>query len=361
MQEDIEKIIKDGTLAPSGENAQPWKFIVKSNEIHVFNKPEVDQSLYNFKQRGSYVAHGALIENIVISSSKYGYKTDVKLFPEEDNVNLVAIITLEKTNTEENPLYKYIEKRGTNRKSYEERKLSDEQKIQLTNVAREGNYAELKIIDNKESMNVLGDALAVNELVLFSNKKLHDFFYEHIIWKDDEQGKAGGFYIKTLEFLPNQLKAVKLFRNWFILNIFNKLIKVADKIAKENAEKYAKSGTLVAVVVGGNSDSDFVKGGRAMQRVWLKATELGLSAHPCTGTLFFMERIKGGDENAFSDKHLKIIENAYYNIINTFEVERKTIPMLFRIGYADSPSARSLRLNPDITINKNFNEKLTKI
>lgn len=355
MQNDIEKIIKDGTLAPSGENAQPWKFTIKGNEIYVFNRPEVDQSLYNFKQRGSYVAHGALIENIVISSSKYGYKTDVKLFPKEDNANLVAIIALEKTNTEEDPLYKYLEKRSTNRKSYEERKLSEEQKTQLINATKEANYAELKIIDNKESMNVLGDALAVNELVLFSNKQLHDFFYDHIIWKDDEQDKAGGFYIKTLEFLPHQLKAVKLFKSWFILNILNKLGKVADKIAKENAEKYAKSGTLVAVVVDGNSNSDFVKGGRAMQRVWLKATELGLSAHPCTGTLFFMERIKGGDKNVFSDKHLKIIENAYNNIINTFEAEGKTIPMLFRIGYADAPSARSLRTYPNITIENKQN------
>lgn len=350
MQNDIEKIIKDGAFAPSGENTQPWKFTVKGNEIHVFNKPEVDQSLYNFKQRGSYVAHGALIENIVISSSKYGYKTDVKLFPKEDNANLVAIITLEKTNTEEDPLYKYIEKRGTNRKSYEERKLSNGQKTQLINVARETGFAELKIIDSKEPMDILGDALAVNELVLFSNKKLHDFFYDHIIWKEDEQDKAGGFYIKTLEFLPHQLKAVKLFKSWFILNIFNKIIKVADKIAKENAEKYAKSGTLAVVVVDGNSNSDFIKGGRAMQRVWLKATELGLSVHPCTGILFFMERIKGGDKNVFSDKHLKIIENAYNNIINTFEVKGKTVPMLFRIGYADAPSARSFRSNPNITI-----------
>lgn len=351
MQNDIEKIIKDGTLAPSGENAQPWKFIVKGKKIHVFNKPEVDQSLYNFKQKGSYVAHGALIENIVISSSKYGYKTNVKLFPEENNENLVAIITLEKADIENDPLYNYIKQRVTNRKPYEEQKLSDEQKKQLINIARDKGFAELKIIDNKESMNILGDALAVNELVLFSNKKLHDFFYDHIIWKDDEQDKAGGFYIKTLEFLPHQLKAVKLFKSWFILNLLNKIGKVANKIAKENSEKYAKSGTLVAIVVDGNSNSDFVKGGRTMQRVWLKATELGLSMHPCTGTLFFMERIKGGDKNAFSDKHLKIIENAYSNIINIFKAEGKTIPMLFRIGYADAPSARSLRLSPDITIN----------
>jgi nitroreductase len=348
MQNDIEKIIKDGVLAPSGENAQPWRFIVEDNKIHIFNKPEVDQSLYNFKQRGSYIAHGALIENITISSSRYGYKTNIKLFPEEATANLVAILTLEKAGTEEDSLYKHIENRHTNRKSYDGRKLSNEQKAQLINTVKEIDSVELEIIDETKSLNILGEALAVNELILFSNKKLHDFFYDHILWKEDDQDKAKGFYVKTLEFLPHQLKAVKLFKSWFLLNIFNKLIKVANKIAKENAEKYTKSGTLIAVIVNGNSNSDFIRKGRAMQRVWLKATELGLSMHPCTGTVFLMDRIKGGDNKSFSTVHIDIIKNAYNNISKIFNTDKKSAPLLFRIGYADTPSAWSLRLNPDI-------------
>jgi len=178
---------------------------------------------------------------------------------------------------------------------------------------------------------------------------LHDFFYEHILWKEEDQDKAGGFYIKTLEFLPHQLKGVKLFKNWLILKILNKIGKVSRIIAKENAEKYANSGALAVVVAKGNSREDFINAGRTAERVWLKATELGLSVHPCTGVIYFMERIKGGgDVGVFSQNHLETIKIAYSDIERTFGVEGKTIPMLFRIGYADEPSARSMRMKPNI-------------
>lgn len=348
MKEIIEKILEESVYAPSGENCQPWKFAVDGSNIHIFNIPEADASLYNFEQKGSYVAHGALIENITIVALKYGYKVGVRLFPIREEPNLVATLALDRTNPRELPSYQYVAKRCTNRKDHAHQKLSDGQKKQLIDVAREADLGELKIIDDEESLNILGKALAVNEQVIFENKKLHDFFYEHILWNEGDQEKAGGFYIKTLEFLPHQLKGVKLFRNWIILKILNKIGKVSRMIAKENAEKYANSGALAVVVAKGNSREDFVNAGRTAEKVWLKATELGLSIHPCTGVIYFMERINGGDGDVFSQNHLEIIKTAYADIVSTFGVERKTIPMLFRIGYADDPSARSLRMKPNI-------------
>ncbi len=348
MEEIIRKILGEAIYAPSGENCQPWKFAADGSSIHIFNVPEADQSLYNFEQKGSYVAHGALIENIAIVALKYGYKTNVKLFPIKKEPNLVATLTLDRTNPRESPLYSYVAKRCTNRKDYAHRKLSGDQKKQLIEIAREAGLGELKIIDDEESLNILGKALAVNEQIIFENKKLHNFFYEHILWKEEDQGKAGGFYVKTLEFLPHQLKGVKLFKNWIILKILNKIGKVSRMIAKENAEKYANSGALAVVVARGNTREDFANAGRTVERVWLKATELGLNVHPCTGTIYLMERIKGGDVNAFSPKHLETIKNAYSDIERNFGVEGETIPMLFRIGFADDPTARSLRMKPNI-------------
>ena len=58
MSEDIRKILEAAILAPSGENSQPWRFIVKGNEVILKNDPESDRSLYNSGQRGSFIAHG---------------------------------------------------------------------------------------------------------------------------------------------------------------------------------------------------------------------------------------------------------------------------------------------------------------
>ncbi len=347
MKDDIEKIITDGIYAPSGENCQPWRFVVKGNVIEVFNLPELDKSLYNYKQKGSYVAHGALIENIVISASRRGYSSSVQIFPRAEE-NLISAITLTKAEAKNEPLFPFVVKRHTNRKDHKQKKLNTEQKNALTSAAKEGKLGELTIIDDKVSMDKLGKALAVNEQVIFENKKLHDFFYEHILWKEDDQYKAGGFYIKTLEFLPHQLKGVKLFKAWPILKLLNKIGKVSRVIAKENSEKYAKSGALGIITVNGNANKDYVNAGRVAERVWLTATKLGISVHPCTGVLYFMENIRDHNEKEFSLEHQDAIRRAYADIIKTFKVSGKTTPMLFRLGFAEEASAKAMRMNPEI-------------
>ena len=349
MQNDIEKIIKDGTLAPSGENCQPWKFVVNGNEIRVHNIPEADRSLYNSKQKGTYVAHGALFENIAISAAQNGYEAKVELFPTPSAPDLVSVITLNKTTPKSDPLYPCLEKRCTNRKDFNGQKLTDEQKKELIAAAAAAGFGELRLIDDEASLKKLGISLAVNEKIIFENKLLHDFFYGHILWKENEQDKAGGFYIKTLEFLPHQLKGVQLFKNWFVLNIMNKVVGASKMIVKENAEKYAKSGTLGAIIMNGNSSEDFVRAGRAVERVWLVAAKLGLAVHPCTGVLYFNEQVKDGGGANFSNEHLALIDASYKDIISVFGADGKTIPMLWRIGCADAPTARSMRMPPNIS------------
>ncbi len=349
MNNDIEKIIKDGTLAPSGENCQPWKFSVSGDRISIYNLPEADRSLYNSKQKGSYIAHGALIENIALSAARYGYDAAVELFPTPAVPNLVSVITLKKATPKIDPLYQYLEKRCTNRKDFSGKKLSTEQKNALIAAARETGFGELRLIDDAPSLAKLAPALAVNDRLIFENKLLHDFFYGHILWKDEEQDKAGGFYIKTLEFLPHQLKGVQMMKKWPVLKIMNKIAGVSKMIAKENAAKYAASGTLGAIVVNGDASKDFVNAGRAVARVWLRAASLGLSVHPCTGVVFFNEQIKDGGAANFSEAQRLMIDEAYKQIVSVFGAEGKTIPMLWRLGFADAPTARSMRMPPVIT------------
>jgi hypothetical protein len=347
MQSDIEKIIKDGCLAPSGENCQPWKFVVKEDTIRVYNLPEADKSLYNSKQKGTYVAHGALIENMVLSAAQSGYAAVVELFPSSNEPDLVSVLVLKKATPKSDALYPYLEKRCTNRKDFNGAKLSDDQKIMLI-AAADAGAGELRLVDDEASLKKLGNALAVNEKVIFENKLLHDFFYGHILWKENEQDKAGGFYVKTLEFLPHQLKGVELFKNWVVLKIMNKLVGASKMIVKENAEKYAKSGTLAAIVMNGDANKDFVNAGRAVQRTWLAAARLGLSAHPCTGVVYFNEQIKDGGAANFSKEHLALIASSYQDVASAFGANGQTIPMLWRIGFAEDPTARSMRMPPNI-------------
>jgi hypothetical protein len=349
MHSDIEAIIQDGILAPSGENCQPWKFtIVGQNTVVLRNDPLADQSLYNFQQTGSFVAHGALIENMVISAGEKGYRLQIALFPDPKDPNLVAKIVFEKGEVLHDPLYPYLKDRHTNRKQHSPVKLGVEQKQALIDAAQKIGFGEFRITDDASALAKIGRAVAVNEQVIFENKELHDFFYGHVLWNEADQEKSGGFYFETLEFLPPQLKAVKLLKSWPVLRFLN-MIGIAKKIAAENATKYASSGACGIVTMKSGTREDFVNAGRTIERVWLTATKLGLSVHPCTGTLYFMERIKGGDTTSFSAEHQDLIRAAYTDIVETFQTGTLVIPMLMMIGFTDQATARAKRMPLHIT------------
>src|ERR1019366_8956249 len=96
-REVIERILEAGIRAPSGENSQPWRFKVEGERVLLFNRPEADQSLFNFHQNGSLVAHGALLANVKVAAAYFGCEAEIALFPDEAEENLIARIDFKET------------------------------------------------------------------------------------------------------------------------------------------------------------------------------------------------------------------------------------------------------------------------
>ncbi len=348
MEGDIKKIIEDGVNAPSGENCQPWRFEVSSNKVSIFNVPNADRSLYNSNQKGSYIAHGALIENMHISALTHGYQETVTLFPNKEDDTHVADIVFVKGEHSRSPLYEAIFTRCTNRKDFTGEKLTQENKKDLIDAVENASGHTLVLVDEDERVQNIGKALGLHEQVLFENKSLHDFFYEHILWSHEDEHKSSGFYIKTLELLPPQLAAVKLFKNWSVLSVFNSILGVSKKIGKENGEKYGKSGTFGTIILESSSAQDYVKVGRGVQRMWLSATTIGLALHPCNGVSYLVDYIHEHHDHAFSKKHAELLEEACREVKDGFGVEDKKLAFVFRIGKAEPPTAHAKRLKPVI-------------
>jgi len=345
----LEMIISDGILAPSGENCQPWRFAIKDNIISVWNVPEADQSVYNYKQRGSLVAHGALLENMSVSAAGRGYGSHIDLFPEASDPDLVARFTVSENGLAPeggNALVSAIPLRTTNRKKYTGTKLSPEQKTALSHAA-DTFACRLSFVDDDAVLPKLGFAAALNEKLIFSNKALHDFFYAHLLWDESAQDQKG-FYVKTLEFAPVQVPVIRLLKKWERVAFANKYFHIADQILKENGAKYGASGTFLALAIPDDTKESFVRAGMAFERVWLTATSLGLALQPCTGTLFFMQRIMSHDAEMFSADEERSIRDAYTAISSAFNFDGKVIPMLARIGTGAPPTARATRAIPRI-------------
>lgn len=340
----IEKALEDGIKAPSGDNCQPWFFKITANQVYIYNIPERDTSLYSWGQRSSYIAHGALIQNIKISAAANGYQTHVALFPKTTESNLVASITFQQGPTEDGMLADSIAKRTSNRKKYRDQPLTQEQRVKLLENIQNVSSVKITLIENPEQRLILGKAVAQNERILFENKEMHQFFFDHINWSTEEDTqKRTGFYIKTLE-LPLPIQAVfKLFKSWRVMKILS-AIGFPRLIALGNAKIYSSGSAIGIVTIPDISKESFVAAGQTLEQIWLSATKLGLSFQILAGITLLKLGIDQGETKKLSTDHQRIITDAYQQITSVYNPDKQKIAILFRIGVADKPSAHTSRM-----------------
>jgi hypothetical protein len=347
MEDVLEKIINAGIHAPSGDNCQPWKFGIDDNKVFLFNLPDRDTSLYSWGQRASLIANGAVLENMEIAAAKFGYKTQAELFPSPDS-DLVAIVNFLPAKPEEDPLYPAIFQRCTNRKPYKTYGLTEQQRQLLLSTNNGDLSGKVLIEENRDKIKELASAASMNEKVLFENYAMHRFFYNHILWTADEEiEKRQGFYVKTLEIPAPAMAGFKLAKKWSRINLLNK-IGFSNLITKANFATYNACSAIGAVVINGTSAQDYITAGRLLQKTWLKTTSLGLSFQPLTGIALLYQRILNKEGQELSPSHQELIKNMYSKMAKIFNVNDQTIALMFRVGQGGEPSARTLRLPPNI-------------
>lgn len=340
MDSDLEQILLAANKAPSGENCQPWHFVVHPNKvIDLKVLPERDQSYYSWGQRASYLAVGAALENLAIAASALGYKSEVSYSSINDNDRIATVSLVKSASVQADPLVKAIDSRVTNRNSYSKESLSSQERDALISVVG----GSLVFIEDSKSIETLGKVGALNEEIMLGNHELHDFFFSHISWtKEEDQQKKVGFYIETLELPPPAKAMFKLFRNWGTMRFFNAL-GFNKVVGKQNAATYASASAIGVYAIDSKDPLDFLKAGRTIERLWLTATSLGLDLQPMTGVLYFKLKIAGGEGDVFTKAEREQIEAGYNEIVKLTNTTGKTLAFMFRIGHGKPASAQAVR------------------
>lgn len=339
---EIREILQDAISAPSGENCQPWLFEIKDEFLNIFNNPESDQSVYSWGQRASFVANGALIENIFLLAKGRGYQSNIILFPDPANSNHVAKIHfLESTKDDGNNLASFVTERHTNRKPYFKEKIRND----ILNTLRGLSNSEIKVLidENLNNIKQLARVGSMNENIMLDNKKLHNFFFSHVSWtKEEDSIKKIGFFIETLE-LPGPAKlGFKLFSKWERLAKIKKFINIPSFVAKTNAQVYNSSAAIGIITISNRDPKNYIEAGRVFERLWIFLTKEGISLQPLTGILFMWLKVKEGETKEFSPSQIEKIKEGHDTIRKIFDIpEGQTIALMFRIGKSKPASARS--------------------
>lgn len=134
-----------------------------------------------------------------------------------------------------------------------------------------------------------------------------------------------------------------LLRQWRVMEC---LAEIGGGRALEDLSRTAvESASAVGLLtVPGTSRESYLRGGRAMQRMWLTATAGGIAVHPITTLPYLFARLQRGAGQGL-DAHecaeLRQLRARYRTLFDTSADHAEVL--LFRLARAGAPSARSLR------------------
>ncbi|MBU4259087.1 MAG: ThiF family adenylyltransferase [Proteobacteria bacterium] len=335
-EEVIRYIISAGIQAPSGDNVQPWKFSFKNNTISLYLDKESDNSFFNINQIASIISCGAVLENMRIAASAFDLKANINLLPSNTEDDLMATIELIYNGTSRNPLFASIWKRNTNRTFYEKKPIPSLVLNDFKKSISDISGAKIHFVIEKDKLKKLAKIIYKTDRIRTENRSLHEYLGKMIRYSHEEAiATRDGLPLKNLEAgLAGEI-FLKATRPWFIMNLMNKT-GIGRMVALHSFQGIINSSGAALLTVDGMNSKDFLKGGQALERIWLAITQQGLVMQPMTAITLFWQRCQIEGEKSFAKKHRKLLQDVweeYQSMFQEVNFSREGQVMLFRFGY----------------------------
>lgn len=114
--------------------------------------------------------------------------------------------------------------------------------------------------------------------VRFQTREVNEWFAASLRYGVSKEDRTSGLHVGTLALPPGGVGLLKIISDWNRLQWLNR-IRAYKLFAAIEAANFQKA-PLVVAIVGPSDRAAAFDAGRCLQRVWLRLTELGLSAHP---------------------------------------------------------------------------------
>ena len=346
-------ILKAGIQAPSGDNAQPWKFKFLENGINVYLDREADDSFFNVNQIASIISCGAVIENMKIAATLFGLETEIRILPEgEKNRDLMAAVFFKSKDTESDPLSSIIWERCTNRKDYLKKALPEGEIVKAKEAVSLIPGTRLHIISDRKKIKSIADMVYLADRIRTEHRPLHDHLNKMIRFTIKEaQEKRDGFPLKNLEAGFAGEIFLKATRPWLVMSSANRL-RIGRLVAMNARLGVLNASGVGLLTVKGTEIENFLSGGRALERLWLTFTRMGISLQPMAAVNLFRMRWFFGGELDFQPKHrdlLKHVWSTYKGLFPGVDFAAEGHVMLFRFGHGKQIKQRTLRKEFNMT------------
>jgi len=267
LNERLRFLLNYAVLAPSSHNSQPWIFTVGNDFVEL----EADESRWlrvaDTDKRELYLSLGSALENLLVAAEHFDLEGSVAYFPEpEKRPDLAAkiVFTALSRASEYRPaeLFDAITARHTNHRPYDGRPILDNDLTRLSQLVAEPGIglhfaADPNVVRRVDELTTRADALQ---------------------FADPEWRRELGKWIGEGAFGDN-----------WVVSKLSKLavsyLNLSGTAAKKDSELLHGISMLGTVTAGSDDPVSRVKAGQVFERIFLKATALGIRLQPMNQVL----------------------------------------------------------------------------
>ena len=341
---DLLEILDLARWAPSGDNSQPWRFRVAGENCVDVIVPLERPSIFDHGHFATALSAGALLATLRQAASSHGYEVTITEGGKTSS-QLTYLATFVKNSAARNPaLAEIIKKRSVCRTSYLTRPLRDDEKQALQTEAGEG--FRVFWIEGPHKRSAVKVLCSAEKIRTFTPEVFQE--YQRVIdWKNScsaekMPGAAMGLSRAT------QIFASLMFRSWSFHKLFNRVLGgyLVSLVTLDILPGFGCAAHFVLLADHPPETlRDHVKAGEAVQRVWLKATELGLVHQPAISPLAFARYAAEGRSFSAHPKALgwaREVKAAMKKMLEDRE-DLSSVVWFGRIGEGQNQVSRSLR------------------
>jgi hypothetical protein len=345
----IRQVLDRARWAPSGDNTQVWRFrILDDHRAEILGRDTRDHVVYDRDGHASQIALGALLENVRIAASAAGLRAEISRSNDDDREPRFAVALAEDRGVAADALAAAIETRCTNRRAYSTRALAPGEKWLLEQEARIAGL-ELRWYEGLAWRWRWARVMWANAGVRLTSREA--WLVHHEVLDFTDPLSCDRVPVASVGIDP-VMRAVMgwAMADWGRLDRLNRWAggTIMPRVEMDLLPALACAAHVAVVAARPPTClDDHVAIGRAVQRVWLRASLLGLQFQPEHTPLCFAGYVRANRRFAADPAVWAAAQDCVRSLDRLAGPDAASFGFLGRIGHAAPARSRSTRLALD--------------